>query len=109
MACGYVRPSRVILTASATGKAMSLAVDTTIGKRTIRPLGDPDFVYASDSQFHILREATSGEWIVVPDGAAINPTFLNGGALTGKSTLRDGAILTIGPTRLKLVTTIQLC
>ena len=97
-----------MLTASATGKTMTLGVDTVVGKGTLRPLGAPDYIYASEPQFHILREVTTGEWIVVPDGAAKNPTFLNGGALAGKSALRDGAILSIGPARLKLTVTIQL-
>lgn len=87
---------------------MTMGVDTAVGKASIRPLGDPDFVYASDPQFHILRDSVTGEWVVVPDGAAKNPTHLDGRALSGKTLLRDGANLTIGPARLKLAVAIQL-
>src|ERR1041384_3030858 len=107
MTWGYVRLSRVMLTACATGKTMTIGVDTPVGKGSMRPLGDPDYVYASDPQFHILRDPTSGEWVVVHDCTAKNPTHLNGYALSAKTPLRNGTFLTVGPARLKLAVDIQ--
>ena len=86
---------------------MAMALDTMIGKASLRPLGDPDYIYASEPQFHILRDSTTGQWVVLPDGAAKNPTHFDGHPLTSRTLLRDGAVLALGPSRLKLTVTIN--
>lgn len=101
-ACGYLRPTRVVLTCATTGKELAIGVDTAVGRGCLKLLGDPDSIFASDPQFHILRDQSSGEWLVLHDSGAKNPTFLNGTALSTKCTLRDGAYLTLGPSKLRL-------
>lgn len=108
MADSFVRPSRVALTAAASGKTMTISIETMVGKGVLRPLGDPDYIYASEPQFHILRDPASGEWVVVHDGAAKNPTCVNGKALSAKSPLKNGDYVSVGPTKLRLNVAIEL-
>lgn len=107
LACNHFRSSRVTLTAASTSKSMAMTLDTAIGTALLRPLGDPDYIYASEPQFHILRDPVAGQWIVVPDGAAKNPTHLDSHPLNSRTPLRDGAVLTLGPSRLKLTVNIH--
>ena len=107
LACNHVRASRVTLTADATGKSIAMTLDTPIGKASLRPLGDPDYIYASEPQFHILRDPVAGHWLVLPDGAAKNPTCLDGRALSSREELRNGTVISVGPARLKLKVAIQ--
>jgi len=107
LACNHARASRVTLTAVATGNLLAMTLDTAIGKASLRPLGDPDYIYASEPQFHILRDPGSGQWLVLPDGAAKNPTCLDGRALLSKEVLHDRAVISIGPARLKLTVAVQ--
>jgi len=86
---------------------MAVGVDTAVGKSLLRSMDDPDFIYASDPQFHILRDPGSAEWVVVHDGGAKNPTHFNGKLLSTKTPLCEGAYLSVGPTKLRLKVTIQ--
>jgi hypothetical protein len=84
-----------------------MALATTVGKSTIRPLGDPDYIYASEPQFRITRDGVTGTWSVAPVPEAVNPTYLDGRALKKEAPLRNGALLSVGPTRLKLSVAIR--
>jgi len=107
LACHHVRSSRVTLTAVSTGKFMAMSLDTAVGKASLRPLGDPDYIYASEPQFQILRDPVTGQWTVLSDGAAKNPTHLDGHPLAPRALLCDGAVITLGASRLKLIVNIQ--
>jgi hypothetical protein len=97
-----------VLTGTATGKSICMTIDTTVGKRLLSGIGGDDSRYASEPQFHFVKDSTIGRWLVVHDSGAKNPTFLNGRHLTVPTSVEREALLTIGPERLKLKVTIEL-
>jgi hypothetical protein len=103
-ACGHVRPGgRLALVAEETGKRLPVGVDTAIGKELLETFAGADHVYAADPQFRLERDEVSGGWSIAPVPGAKNPTFLNGAALgAAPAPLEPGALITIGPTRLRL-------
>lgn len=103
-ACGYVRAAgRLALVAEATGKRLAVGIDTAIGKGLLQTFAGEDHVYAADPQFLLARDPVRGGWSIAPAAGAKNPTFLNGAALgSAPAPLEPGAVITIGPTRLRL-------
>ena len=103
-ACGYVRAAgRLALVAEETGKRLSVGVDTAIGRELLETFAGADHVYAADPQFLLARDPVRGGWTVAPAAGAKNPTFLNGAALSAApAPLEPGAVITIGPARLRL-------
>lgn len=103
-ACGFVRGGgRLVLVAEGTGKRLTVGVDTSVGKHLLRTFAGDDHVYAADPQFLLARDPDAGGWSIAPAPGATNPTFLNGAALgTGPAPLPPGAVISIGPTRLRL-------
>jgi hypothetical protein len=103
-ACGYARAAgRLALVAEETGKRLPVGVDTAIGRELLETFAGADHVYAADPQFLLARDPVLGGWTIAPVAGAKNPTFLNGAALGGApAPLEPGAVITIGPTRLKL-------
>lgn len=108
LACHHFRASRVTLRAASTGKAMAMTVDTEVGRASLRPLGDSDYVYASQPQFYVRRDAGTGGWTIVPNTSAKNPTYVDGRHLTSQMALQDGAAVSVGLSRLRLTVQIEI-
>jgi len=85
-----------------------MGIDTRIGKRLLATFAGDDAQYASDPQFHLVKDMSLGRWLILPDGAAKNPTFLNGRTLSEKTTLENGAVISVGPERLQLSVKIEV-
>jgi hypothetical protein len=102
-ACGFTRAGKLALVSEETMKRLSVGVDTAIGKALLETFAGADHVYAADPQFLLARDLISGGWSIAPAPGARNPTFLNGAALgDAPAPLPEGAVITIGPTRLRL-------
>ena len=103
-ACGFVRAAgRLALVAEETGKRLQVGVDTAIGKELLETFAGGDHVYAADPQFLLARDPVRGGWSITPAAGVKNPTFLNGAVLgDAPAPLEPGALITIGPARLRL-------
>jgi hypothetical protein len=102
-ACGFTRAGKLVLVAEATAKRLSLGVDTPIGKHLLGTFAGDEHVYAAEPQFLLARDLVRGGWSIAPAPGAKNPTFLNGAALgTAPAPLEAGAVITIGPEKLRL-------
>ncbi|HEY0016748.1 MAG TPA: hypothetical protein VGC13_10530 [Longimicrobium sp.] len=103
-ACGYVRaPGTLVLVAEQTRRSLQVGVDTAIGKELLETFAGADHAYAADPQFLLARDPVRGGWSIAPAPGAVNPTFLNGAALgAAPAPLEPGAVITIGPERLRL-------
>ncbi|NBQ67632.1 MAG: hypothetical protein EBU46_01895 [Nitrosomonadaceae bacterium] len=97
-----------MLIGTETGKCISMTIDTIVGKRLLSGIGGDDSRYASEPQFHLVKDLAHGRWLVVHDSGAKNPTFLNGRLLSVPTPIEAEAVLTIGPERLKLKVSIEL-
>ena len=106
--CGNARFGKLVLIGSETGKSLCMTIDTIVGKRLLSGIGGEDSRYASEPQFHFVKDLTHGRWLVVHDSGAKNPTFLNGRLLSAPTPIEAEAVLTIGPERLKLKVNIEL-
>jgi hypothetical protein len=101
--CSYVKFGILQLVSAATGKRIRVQVDTTLGRSILKSLGDEDVKYSSEPQFTLTKDVSLGSWAVTADAVAKNPTFLNGTQLNPvPAALVSGAVLTIGPEKLKL-------
>lgn len=102
-ACGFARSAgRLVLLAEETGKRLPVGVDTAIGRELLETFAGADHVYAADPQFLLARDPARGGWSIAPVPDAKNPTFVNGAALGTAAPLEPGALITIGPARLRL-------
>lgn len=102
-ACGFTRSGKLALVSEATAKRLSVGVDTAVGKALLETFAGADYVYAADPQFLLARDLVSGGWSIAPAPGATNPTFVNGAALgNAPAPLPEGAVITIGPTKLRL-------
>ena len=102
-ACGFTRATKLALVAEETGVRLPVGFDTAIGKHLLGTFAGADHVYASEPQFLLARDTARGGWSIAPAPGATNPTFLNGAALgDAPAPLQAGAVITIGPTRLRL-------
>jgi len=102
-ACGFTRAGKLVLVAEETTRRLSVGVDTPIGKALLQTFAGGDHVYAGEPQFLVARDLARGGWSIAPAAGAKNPTFLNGAALgDGPAPLEAGAVITIGPARLRL-------
>lgn len=103
-ACGYAHGGgRLVLVAEQTTKRLALGVDTPVGRALLESFAGEDHVYAADPQFLLARDPENGGWSIAPAPGTRNPTYLNGAALGGGPVpLPPGAVISIGPTRLRL-------
>lgn len=102
-ACGFTRAGKLVLVSEATSKRLAVGVDTAIGKHLLETFAGGDHVYAAEPQFLLARDLVQGGWSIAPAPGAKNPTFLNGAALgAAPAPLREGAVITIGPEKLRL-------
>lgn len=102
-ACGYVRPAgKLVLVAEETGERLEVGVDTAIGRELLETFAGADHVYAADPQFTLSRDPLQGGWSIAPAPSTKNPTFLNGAALAAAAPVDAGAVITIGPSKLRL-------
>jgi hypothetical protein len=102
-ACGFARSGKLALVSEATTQRLSVGVDTAVGKRLLQTFAGDDHVYAAEPQFLLARDLAHGGWSIAPAAGAKNPTFLNGAVLgDAPAPLDEGAVITIGPTRLRL-------
>ena len=95
--CGYQRvPVAVILESESSGKTLEIRLPDTFGQGALKRLGDPDIRFVSSDQFKIEKDLDKARWCVKPIAWAVNPTFLNGEALSGEgSPLAEGDKLSI--------------
>jgi hypothetical protein len=102
--CGYVRiPRSVALTSSATGKQITISVETTVGKYLLKSFAGEESVFASEPQFRIYKDQGLGSWAIQHLDGAKNPTFCDGASVISAPTpLHDGSVVSIGPERMKL-------
>ena len=102
-ACGFTRAGKLVLVSEETAKRLTVGVDTAIGTRLLETFAGADHVYAADPQFLLARDPAQGGWSITHASGAKNPTFVNAAALGGSpAPLAAGAVITIGPTRLRL-------
>jgi hypothetical protein len=103
--CGYIRfPSAVVLASVATGRQISMSVETVVGKYLLKSFAGEDAVYASDPQFRFYKDEIKGSWVVEHLNGAKNPTFCDGESVVAAATpLHEGSVISIGPERMKLV------
>jgi len=102
-ACGFTRAGKLVLVAEETSKRLAVGVDTAIGKHLLETFAGADHVYAGEPQFLLARDLVRGGWSIAPAPGAKNPTFVNGAALgTAPAPLQSGAVITIGPEKLRL-------
>jgi len=102
-ACGFTRSGKLVLVSEETTERLTVGVDTAIGKRLLQTFAGGDHVYAADPQFLVARDFVRGGWSIAPAPGTTNPTFLNGAAIgDAPAPLTEGAIITVGPTRLRL-------
>lgn len=77
--CGYVKiPRQLTLRSCATGKVITMHLTTAIGRRLLAGADPKGSVYASESQFEILRDEELGAWALRGFSDARNATCLNG-------------------------------
>lgn len=105
--CGYARVARrVVLRSQATGSECGVNITTLIGRRILAGFADPEAVYASEPQFELVRQP--GGWVLRHVHAARNMTHFDGRPLGDESVpLRDGGVITVGPTRLPLKISLE--
>lgn len=103
-ACGHVRGGgKLALVSEQTSERLEVGVDTAVGRELLETFAGPDHVYAADPQFLLARDAATGGWTVAPAPGTTNPTYLNGAALgDAPAPLPPGAVITIGPDKLRL-------
>ena len=102
-ACGYVRPAgKLVLVSEETGGRLQVGVDTAIGRELLETFAGTDIQYAADPQFTLARDAMNGGWTIAPAPSTTNPTFLNGAELSAAAPVDAGAVITIGPSELRL-------
>lgn len=102
-ACGYVIYGTLSLTAEATGRQVSIAIDTDVGRHLLRSFAGDEARYASDPQFRVSKDPALGAWAITACPGATNPTWLDGRPLRSAPTpLPDGGVVSIGPERARL-------
>lgn len=102
--CGHVRfHRRVILTSVATNLQLAMSIDTVIGRRLLRRIGQPEEHFASEPQCRIFKDSSLGGWAVEHEPTATHPTYCNGVSIhAGPVLLHDGSVLSIGLERMRL-------
>jgi hypothetical protein len=92
----------LVLTSVVTGQALRFAVTARVGRPVLRTI-DPDGArYAAIEQFSV-EEADAGTWQLRPCKTAPNPLFFDGVPVPeGGVALSPGAVVSIGPTHLRL-------
>ena len=111
LSCGRLSQSRVVLT-SDSGVAIKCAIDTLVGVNLLRKANQDDAKYASQEQFKIYRDSSihgnQTGWAILHCTSAKNPTYLDGVALNTEGIpLNAGGVITIGPTRMRLVVSFE--
>jgi hypothetical protein len=96
--CGSVRTVWLRLAFGGTGREATIRVSTVYGQSLLRSLAGDDARFAAERQFSL--DKTGAGWLVTHDPAAKNPTWLNGAPLDAPTPLQDGAVLSIGPTKM---------
>ena len=89
-----VRVGKLVLeSVSSPGQNLSMAVDTKIGKRLCKGMGE-DHKFLDDEQMEVIK--TDSGWQVSPNASAANETLLNNEAITTPQDLKEGDILAVG-------------
>lgn len=105
--CGYVRFGRIILL-SLTGEEIRLNIDGPVGKALLKRAVGEEARFASEPQFHLKRCEDNATWLIKQEPKAMNPTMVNGIAITGEGTkLAAGSEVTIGPDKARLRVKIE--
>lgn len=102
--CGFTKFPRGIRLTTAGGETIEFSIETAVGKYMLKnPVGE-ESKYASEEQFRIVKNHSSGKWAVEHAPAAVNPTFVNGSDISasGKTDVETGSIISIGPDFCKL-------
>ena len=84
------------LLVEASGKRLNMRLDTVVGRALLGPVAGDDARFSSETQFCIRRDEARG-WVISADPGAVNPTLLNGTALTGEPVaLVAGHVISVG-------------
>ncbi len=83
----------VLESVSNPGQNLSMAVNTKVGKRLCKSMGE-DHKFLADEQMEIIK--TDSGWQVSPNASAANETLLNNEAITSPQDLKEGDILAVG-------------
>lgn len=103
--CGWHAYSRLNIVGQ-TGQTTSFGMSSKVGRKLIEKLCGDDARFANqDAQFLIERPDRSS-WYALPS-KSVNPTFLNGKPLEGRTKLNNGDILSIGPARARMAVSIE--
>ena len=102
--CGYVPiPARLILTALATGKIITIAITTSFGKSLLQSFAGDEAIYASEPRFVLRKDSSRGGWYLEHLAAAKNPTFVNGAPAAAEAAkLAASHVVSIGPDKMRL-------
>jgi hypothetical protein len=76
------------------GRAIQVGVRTELGKALVRQFG-PDAEYWDQRQC-VLERRAGRQWVVLPLEGTTNETLVNGQAITGPRTLRQGDLIGVG-------------
>ena len=102
--CGYEAiPSKMTLSAVATGKELGITITTQFGKDLLRSFAGDDAMYASSPQFIIVKDPGGGGWFIEHATTAKNPTFVSGITAVGlRRKLEVSSYVTIGLDKMRL-------
>ena len=79
-----------------------MGVATQVGKRMLINLGSDDAKFASEPQFRAVPDPATGEWAIHREGSAVNQTYINGRPISVSDGVTAGAVISIGPAKLKM-------
>jgi hypothetical protein len=83
----------VLESVSSPGQNLSMAVNTKVGKRLCKSMGE-EHKFLDDEQMEVIK--TDSGWQVSPNASAKNETLLNNEAITTPQDLKEGDILAVG-------------
>lgn len=101
-ACGHVRFGTLVLRSDETRKELRFSVPAEVGQRLLRTVLAEESRYASEPQFSLRKDRAVGGWVLEQARGARNPTFVDGAPVDAPREIDSGAVISIGPERLRL-------
>ena len=84
-------------------------IDATVGKTLLKRLVGHEARFASEPQFYIRQCSEQSAWLVVPDGKAVNATYVNGTKVDEAGVkITTGSEITIGIDKARLKVRVLL-
>jgi hypothetical protein len=72
-----------------------LNISTNFGRASMKKFGD-DYKFWSDVQFKLEKNTRDNTWTLIPNGAAINKTLINGSAINAPIKISKGMRIAVG-------------